>query len=174
MALTDLQRSVCRLLAERRVASGDSYVAGGAALGEATGSERVSQDIDLFHDTAAAVAEGWEGDCGLLERAGYHVTPVRERPSFVEAVVTLEGQRVLVQWAADSAYRFFPLREHTDFGLVLHPLLPPEQVGRCIQTHTGELFRGGPLDARRALERDQLSFRPGSIRGVLPSVEPVD
>ena len=34
MALTTLQREVCRLLADRRKASGESYVAGGAALNE--------------------------------------------------------------------------------------------------------------------------------------------
>jgi hypothetical protein len=272
VALTELQRHVCRLLAERRVASGESYVAGGAALGEATGSGRVSQDIDLFHDMAEAVAEGWAGDRSLLERTGAQVTPVRERPSFVEAVVELDGERVLVQWAADSAYRFFPLQEHPDFGLVLHPfdlatnkvlalvgrveardwidviasheriqrlgylawaacgkdpgfspaaildqaartsrysheeiealafadarpsarelsrawhamleeareivtLLPAEQVGRCVLTRTGELYKGGPEDARGAVERAQIAFRPGSIRGVLPSVNPFD
>ncbi len=26
-----------------------------------------------------------------------------------------------MQWASDSAYRFFPLIEHVDFGLTLHP-----------------------------------------------------
>ena len=31
MALTDLQRDVCRLLAAHRIASGESYVAGGTA-----------------------------------------------------------------------------------------------------------------------------------------------
>jgi hypothetical protein len=28
---------------------------------------------------------------------------------------------VLVQWARDSAFRFFPLVEHDIFGLTLHP-----------------------------------------------------
>lgn len=31
------------------------------------------------------------------------------------------GESVLLQWAADSAFRFFPLIEHEDFGLTLHP-----------------------------------------------------
>ena len=34
MALTEFQRSVCRLIARSTVASGESYVAGGAALNE--------------------------------------------------------------------------------------------------------------------------------------------
>ncbi len=121
MALTPFQRAVCRLLAQQRIASGESYVAGGAALGEATSSPRVSQDIDLFHDSQEAVQVGWNADRALLQEAGYALTLIRERPSFVEALVEKAGERVLVQWAADSAYRFFPLVEHRDFGLALAP-----------------------------------------------------
>jgi hypothetical protein len=54
MALTDLRRDVCRLLAAHRVASGESYVAGGAALNELLSTSRLSRDLDLFHDTVAA------------------------------------------------------------------------------------------------------------------------
>jgi len=121
MALTSFQRTVCRLLAEQRIASGESYVAGGVALGEATLSTRVSQDIDLFHDSEEAVHACWEADRDVLRDDGFDLAMVRERPSFVEAVVERGGERVLVQWAADSAFRFFPLVEHPDFGLVLHP-----------------------------------------------------
>ena len=38
MALTTFQRDVCRLLAGRRIASGESYVAGGAAPGRIRGA----------------------------------------------------------------------------------------------------------------------------------------
>jgi hypothetical protein len=34
MALTAFQRTICRLLADRRIASGESYVAGAVALNE--------------------------------------------------------------------------------------------------------------------------------------------
>jgi hypothetical protein len=51
MPLTDIQRRVCRLLADRRIAEGERYVAGGLALNEALGGSRLSRDIDLFHDT---------------------------------------------------------------------------------------------------------------------------
>ncbi len=37
MALSRFQRDVCRLLAAQRIRSGESYVAGGAALNERTG-----------------------------------------------------------------------------------------------------------------------------------------
>jgi len=49
------------------------------------------------------------------------VTVVRERPSFVEATVARGGETVLMRWARDSAFRFFPLVEHDQLGLVLHP-----------------------------------------------------
>ncbi len=121
MALTEFQRTVCRLIARQRRESGESYVAGGVALNTLTGSTRISRDIDLFHDTAEAVAASWDADRRLLEGSGYHVRTLRERESFVEAAVSLGGDAVLMQWARDSAYRFFPLIEHEDFGLTLHP-----------------------------------------------------
>jgi hypothetical protein len=102
MALTPLQRDVCRLLADDRKARGESYVAG-------------------VHDTEQAVADTWAHDRGLLVRAGFDVDPVRERPAFVEARVRRAGEAVLVEWAQDSAFRFFPLVEHAVLGLTLHP-----------------------------------------------------
>lgn len=121
MAVTTLQRSVCRLLAERRRAAGDSYVAGGVALSVALETQRLSRDLDVFHDSTDAVARSWDADRAVMETAGYSVTPVRERPGFVEAEVALDGNRLIVEWARDSAFRFFPLVEHELFGLTLHP-----------------------------------------------------
>lgn len=56
MALTEFQRTVCRLLAANRIERGESYVAGGTALNLLTGGARISRDIDIFHDTNAALA----------------------------------------------------------------------------------------------------------------------
>jgi len=121
MALTHLQRRICRLVAENRLASGESYVAGGAALNELIAAPRVSRDVDLFHDTEEALATTWALDRRLLEAQGFAVHVVRERPGFVEAEVGEEKELVLLQWVRDSAYRFFPLVRHDDLGLVLHP-----------------------------------------------------
>lgn len=121
MALTSFQRQVCRLLAEARVAAGTGYMAGGASLNEILGGGRVSRDLDLFHDTEEAVAAAWDADRGLLEARGFMVRALRERPAFVEAEIGREGSSVLVQWTRDSAYRFFPLVEHPELGLALHP-----------------------------------------------------
>lgn len=122
MALTAFQRDVLRLLARARIAAGERYVAGGVALSEILASPRVSRDIDLFHDTAEAVAASWEADRGRLEEAGYLVEPLRERPSYVEAKVSSDRGAVLLEWARDSAFRFFPLVEHETLGLTLHPV----------------------------------------------------
>ncbi len=122
MALTDIQRRVCRLIARNRVASGESYVAGGVALNELLSGARVSRDVDLFHDSEQALDVSWRRDRELLERSGFGLRVVRERPSFVEAEVSDGKDAVLLQWARDSAYRFLPLVEHAELGLVLHPV----------------------------------------------------
>jgi hypothetical protein len=96
-------------------------VAGGAALNELIAASRVSRDVDVFHDTDAALAASWAADRGALEAGGYGVEVVRERPGLVEAEVVAGDERVRFEWARDSAYRFFPLQEHPEFGLTLHP-----------------------------------------------------
>ena len=121
MALTEFQRRICRLIAKNRIAAGESYVAVGAALNELTGGPRISREVDLFHDTEAAVASAWDADRRLLEQQGLEVRVVRERPSYVEADVIADGASLRVEWARDSAFRFFPLVEHEELGLVLHP-----------------------------------------------------
>lgn len=122
MALTPFQRHVCRLIARQRTDSGESYVAGGAALNELIEAPRLSRDVDLFHDTATAVEESFEADRRTLERHGFVVEVSRRRPAFIEAEVRQAEDRLLLQWVQDSAFRFFPLVEHEEFGLVLHPL----------------------------------------------------
>jgi len=121
MALTALQRRICALIARNRVESGESYVAGGVALNLLIPSGRLSRDIDLFHDTESAVASSFEADSRLLAAAGHSLRTLRERPGFVEALVGLGGESVVMQWARDSAFRFFPLVEHAELGLALHP-----------------------------------------------------
>jgi hypothetical protein len=122
MALTPFQRRICRLIAENRIRSGESYVAGGVALNTVTAARRISQDIDLFHDTEAALDATWRADRQLLESQGFAVRVMRDRPSLVEAEVSAGRERVRMEWARDSAFRFFPLVQHEELGLTLHPL----------------------------------------------------
>lgn len=121
MPLTAFQRRVCKLIAANRVKSGESYVAGGIALSELTRTSRLSQDIDLFHDTREALADSWLADRRELDKNGYTTTIIREMTTFIEVEVSREGESVRMQWCCDSAFRFFPLIEHPDFGLVLSP-----------------------------------------------------
>jgi hypothetical protein len=259
MALTTFQRGVCRLLADHRIASGESYVAD---------ASRVSMDIDLFHDTEEALEASWDADRHLLEAHGFEVRVIRERCAFVEAEVAKDRETVLVQWARDSAYRFFPLVGHPDFGLTLHPFdlatnkvlalvgrlevrdwvdlihackhlqplgylawaacgkdpgfspagildqaarsnysatevrtlafateppdagdlsrrwramlatgreivegLPHTEVGRCVLSREGTLFAGDARGLRLALERGNLRFHAGRIRGAMPELK---
>jgi hypothetical protein len=121
MALTTLQRAICRTIAANRKSHGEAYVAGAVALNELLAAPRVSRDIDLFHDTQEALQATWDADRRLLTEIGFTLRVIRERPSFVECVVSRGGESVVMQWLQDSAFRFFPLVEHPDFGLVLHP-----------------------------------------------------
>lgn len=122
MATTAFQRQLCRLIARSRRDSGESYVAGGVALNTLLQAPRISRDIDLFHDTDEALRTSWKNDRALLTHDGYSLDVIREAPTYVEALVSKETERVIVQWLRESAFRFFPLVEDEDFGLVLHPL----------------------------------------------------
>jgi hypothetical protein len=95
MAITEFQRSICRLVARNRIERGESYVAGGVALNTVIGAPRVSDDIDMFHDTREALAATWDADRALFEANGYTIDVLRERPTFVEAVVSHGDQRVI-------------------------------------------------------------------------------
>ncbi len=121
MALTDLQRDICRLLAGRRIAAGESYLAGGSALNELLGADRLSRDLDLFHDADEAVAASFEFDSRVLRAAGFEVIVLRERKGFIEAEIRRREAKAMAEWARDSSFRFFPLLEHPELGLVLHP-----------------------------------------------------
>ena len=116
MGLRHFQRTVCHLLADNRIRSGESYFADGATLNELIGAPRLSRDLDIFHDTEESLAASWQRDRTALERSGYMVRVFRERPGFVEAEVRLGEEAVLLQWARDSAYRFNPLVAHPEFG----------------------------------------------------------
>lgn len=121
MGLSHFQRGVCQLLANHRLQSGESYLAGRATLNELLRAPRLSRDLDVFHDTEEALVTAWTTDRVVLEQAGYDVRVFRERAGFVEAEVARGDDTVLMQWARDSTYRFFPLVRHEDFGLTLHP-----------------------------------------------------
>ena len=73
MALTAFQSNVLRLLADNRRSNAESYVAGGLALNYKLGTPRVSRDIDVFHDSEAALLRSWESDSATLAANGFAV-----------------------------------------------------------------------------------------------------
>lgn len=120
MATTAFQRGILRLLAPSRKER-ESYVAGGVALNTLLRAPRRSQDIDLFHDTRQAVAATVAADRRQLADEGYEVLMLREAATFAEAEIRQGPESTLIQWAQDSAFRFFPLCEDDELGLTLHP-----------------------------------------------------
>ena len=65
MSLTTLQKDICRLIAQNRIEQGESYLAGAVPLNVFTESQRISRDIDLFHDTSEALAVTWQAVSNL-------------------------------------------------------------------------------------------------------------
>lgn len=121
MALTPLQQDICQVISTRLLRSGESYLAGGVALNQLTGGRRLSRDLDLFHDTGTALRAGFTDDIRALETRGFAVEIISDAPNYKEAVVSRSGEKTVLQWTRDSAFRFFPLVEHELLGLVLHP-----------------------------------------------------
>lgn len=118
MPLTDLQARILRTLAVHR--SPDSYLAGATVLHRDPESPRFSQDIDFFHDIADSVAQSAETDATTLRNAGYGLQWLLRTPTFFRALVSTEGETMKMEWAQDSAFRFFPIQEDPFCGYRLH------------------------------------------------------
>lgn len=116
MALTDLQRGIVRSLAANR--SDTSYVAGGVALNKDW--PRLSDDVDIFHDTDEEIGAAADADIETLREAGYIVSIDVNVYGVVEATVTKDGARTLIQWMSESRNRFFPLVRDDEWGSRLH------------------------------------------------------
>jgi hypothetical protein len=118
MPISDQQNEVLRCIAANR--NPESYLAGATVLRRAGNSPRFSQNIDLSHDLADSVALSAEQDAATLQCGGYPVEWILRTASFCRAVVTVRGQRMKVEWAQDSAFRFFPVVQDAFCGYRLH------------------------------------------------------
>ena len=116
--LTKLQSEVLRVLAAER--SPDSYIAGGIALNRE--GPRFSRDIDIFQDSQQRLESAAEADAKALTEAGFKLSWKKIRDGRREAEVEGLGGRMLLEWVADSAFRFFPAQRDELFGYVLHPV----------------------------------------------------
>lgn len=124
MPLTALQKDVLTILAAQR--SEESHFAGGVVLNAAEDSPRFSHDFDIFHELAEEVTRASSRDVEALRHAGFQVeTPSRygewEKDStFRKAKVWRGTESVEIDWAADSAFRFFPIERDPLLGWRLH------------------------------------------------------
>lgn len=117
MPPSDLQARVLALLSANR--SPDSHVAGGVALN--VDWQRMSYDIDIFHDRESKVATAAEDDAAILRQQGFIVEWTRRSPAIYTARVSADDQSTLIDWAHDSDVRFFPVIQDDRLGHVLHP-----------------------------------------------------
>jgi len=118
MPLTAFQREVARVLARNR--NPDSHIAGGAAINRGEAGLRFSDDLDIFHDTAANVAVSAELDEKALLGAGYSVDWKIRKEGLFRADVSRGGDHLRLDWSEDSVFRFFPVQEDEEFGYCLH------------------------------------------------------
>lgn len=100
----------------------ERYLAGGAALHRAPDSLRYSEDLDFFHDSEARVANAFAADRIALEAAGLSVHVEFSQPGMVRAIVSAGSDATRVDWAHDTAWRFFPLVRDALGGWLLHPV----------------------------------------------------
>jgi len=100
-----------------------SHVAGSLPLHAGEDSIRESRDIDLFHDAIAAMHAACEADLAALTQAGFLVRASENwSNTFRRAVVGDSGSTdsVEIDWAVDSAWRFFPPIPDAVLGWRLH------------------------------------------------------
>jgi hypothetical protein len=103
MPLTALQKDVLAILAANR--SEESHFAGGIVLNAADDSARFSHDFDIFHELAEEVTRASNYDVESLSRA-----------AFRKARLSRGAEGLEIDWAADSAFRFFPIERDPKLG----------------------------------------------------------
>ncbi len=123
MPITDFQKAVIAVLIGQRTPP--SHFAGSVPLHLAPSSPRYSEDIDLFHDAESELLQASEADERALQNAGFRVqrAPAAWSTTFRKATVFASrgNDSVEIDWALDSAVRFFPVLPDPDLGWRLHP-----------------------------------------------------
>lgn len=118
MPLTAIQSEVLEAISANR--SPESHIAGGIALNYALGSPRFSEDIDIFHDVEEAVIKASDLDVKCLEAAGFLVERQIWTPLFRRIAASKLSESVKVEWAQDSAWRFFKIEQDPILYWKLH------------------------------------------------------
>ena len=120
MPLGDFEKNILRLLATNR--NPESYVAGATVFLRREDSHRQSQDIDVFHDTVQSLKQAATQDTTVLQSNGYTLEWAETQETLQRTTVSKDGRSTKMEWAYDSAFRFFPVQPDADFGFVLHSL----------------------------------------------------
>ena len=124
MPLTAFQKEVLAVLASNR--SEESHFAGGVVLNAPEDSARYSNDFDIFHEVAGEVTRASDQDVSSLRLTGFTVETLsrhgewEREATFRRAKVSRGGDSVEIDWAADSAFRFFPIERDSLLGWRLH------------------------------------------------------
>ena len=124
MPLTAFQKEILGVLAANR--SEESHFAGGLVLHAADDSARYSHDFDIFHELAEEVSRASNKDVDSLRGAGFEVATLsrhdewKQDSTFRKAKVQRGGETMEIDWAADSAFRYFPIERDPMMGWRLH------------------------------------------------------
>jgi hypothetical protein len=124
MPLTPFQKDVLAVLAAQR--SEESHFAGGIVLTAADDSARYSHDFDIFHELAEEVARASDLDVASLRDQSFTVETIsrygewEKESTFRKARVSRANVTLEIDWAADSAFRFFPIERDPLLGWRLH------------------------------------------------------
>ena len=185
MPVTQFQRDVLQVIAANRDVR--SHFAGGLVLHADPDSARFSHDFDIFHEVAEDVARSSDADVATLRAAGFEVSLTRgdwsQPATFRKAIVKRGAQSVEIDWAADSAFRFFPVEKDPLLGCRLHlfDMATNKALALCARTETRdyvdiiELHRLYPLSAIvwAACGKDP-GFTPLSLLGLMRRFAKVD
>ena len=114
MPLGAFESEVLQLIARNR--SPESFVGGATVLHRDPSSPRASQDVDVFHDAEASLAESARRDIELLRSSGYMVEVSGSTPTFLRATVRRGEYASKLEWVVDSAFRFFPVEPDVELG----------------------------------------------------------
>ena len=124
MPLTDFQKEVLEVIVANR--REESHFAGGIVLNSPDDSPRFSNDFDLFHDAVEDLSVSSEQDVAALRAAGFAVDLFDQEASWSRACsfrmarVHRDLNSVVLDWAHDSAFRFFPIVRDEMLGWRLH------------------------------------------------------
>jgi hypothetical protein len=118
MPIGPFESEILRVLAANR--NPESFIGGATVLNQGKDSPRISEDIDVFHDSEASLLKGVEEDERTLREHGYEVAMLLSRPNFHRAQVSQGPRSTKMEWVYDSAFRFFPVETDALMGYRLN------------------------------------------------------